>query len=64
MEECAEICAVREVLALTACHVDNLDYLVEVESLEGAANVLDIVWREQVVTVLAIQTQETNMVPH
>lgn len=64
MKECAEVGTVGEVLSLATSHVDDLNDLVEVQSLEGAANVLDIVKSEQVVTVLTVQAQIAHMMAH
>lgn len=64
MKECTEIGTVGEVLSLATCHVNHLNNLIEVQGLKGTANILDIIGCEQVVTMLAIQTQEAHVMAH
>ena len=57
----AEICTVGEMLTLATSHVNNLDNFILVKGIEGTANILNIVRSQSIMTMLSVQTKETNM---
>jgi hypothetical protein len=61
MHQGAEIGSIREMLTLATSHVNDLNDLILVESVEGSANILDVVGSQSVVAVLTVQTKETYM---
>ena len=64
MKQCAEICSIGEVLTLATGHVNYLDDFINIQGIERAADVLDIVGSKCIVAVLTVQTKETHMMPY
>ena len=51
-------------LTLATGHVNYLDYLINIQGIKRAANVLDVVGRECIVAVLTVQTKEAHVMSY
>lgn len=64
MEQCPEVGTSTVQFAVPAGHIYDLHNFVHVEGLKRAADVLDVVRREDVSTVLPVKAQEANVLTH